>query len=165
MASMGYDLVRVHWSDGVRKVLQIMAERKDGKEITVDDCTEISHTVSALLDVEDPITAAYNLEVSSPGIDRPLTRFKDFSQYEGYEVKIEMGVPQQGRKRFKGKLAGVQGENTVKIMVDGQEFALPYSEMSSAKLVLTDELMRQFLKARETKQSEPSNSLSTGDLL
>jgi ribosome maturation factor RimP len=149
LEAMGYDLVRVHWTDGVRKVLQIMAERKDGKEITVEDCTEISHTVSALLDVEAPISAAYNLEISSPGIDRPLTRLKDFENHLGDEVKIEMAIPQQGRKRFRGVLQSVMENQRVQLLVDGVVYTLPLSEMASAKLVLTDALMKRYLAAEK----------------
>lgn len=149
MLAMGYELVRVYWSDGVRKTLQIMAERTDGKEITVEDCTEISHTVSALLDVEDPISVAYHLEVSSPGIDRPLTRIRDFEAYTGHEVKIEMAIPQQGRKRYRGVLQGVEAESGIRLLCDGQLYTLPYHEMSSAKLVLTDELIKKHMKRSE----------------
>lgn len=147
--AMGYDLVRVHWTDGSNRTLQIMVERKDGKEITVDDCAEISHTVSALLDVEDPIDAAYRLEVSSPGIDRPLTKMEHFAAYIGDEVKIEMAVPQQGRKRFRGVLLGAEGE-TVRLSVDTEEHALSYADMQSAKLVLTDALVKRAMKKQET---------------
>ncbi len=154
--AMGYSLVRVQWQDGATRSLQIMIERRDGREIAVEDCTEVSHTVSALLDVEDPIDAAYNLEVSSPGIDRPLTKMEHFKEYAGEEAKIEMAVPQAGRKRFRGTLSGTEGE-LVKVLVDGTEYSLPYAEMQSAKLVLTDALMKKALK----KQTD-SSSLTQG---
>jgi len=108
----------------------------------VDDCAEISHVVSALLDVEDPITEAYSLEVSSPGIDRPLTRLKDFERFAGFEAKMELRRPHEGRKRFRGRLAGVREGGLVAIRLDdGSEPALPFDEISSAKLILTDELI------------------------
>ena len=126
----------------VNATLQIMAERVDGQPMTVDDCAEISHVVSALLDVEDPITEAYSLEVSSPGIDRPLTRLKDFERFAGFEAKMELRRPHEGRKRFRGRLAGVREGGLVAIRLDdGSEPALPFDEISSAKLILTDELI------------------------
>jgi ribosome maturation factor RimP len=149
--SMGYELVRVYWTDGANRTLQIMAERKDGKEITVDDCAEISHTVSALLDVDDPIDVAYRLEVSSPGIDRPLTKLEHFAAAVSDEVKIEMALSQKGRKRFRGVIVGVEGE-MVRVNVDTEEYVLPFADMQSAKLVLTDALVKKVMKAREAKQ-------------
>lgn len=148
LEAMGYELVRIYWADGANRTLQIMAERKDGKEITVDDCAEISHTVSALLDVEDPIDVAYRLEVSSPGIDRPLTKIPHFEAYIGDEVKIEMAIPQQNRKRFRGNLLAVEGQD-IRLKVDADEFLLPYGDMQSAKLVLTDALIKRAMKKQE----------------
>ena len=138
--AMGYELVRVHHTGGMRPVLQIMVERTDGASMTVDDCAAISRTVSALLDVEDPIAGEYTLEVSSPGIDRPLTRLKDFSRFSGYEARIELAAPVDGRKRFKGRLLGVAGED-VRIAVEDGEYALPFRRIQKAKLVLTDDLV------------------------
>ena len=134
---MGYELVRVRLMGGKSATLQIMAEKPDGG-IEVDDCADISNAVSAVLDVEDPITDAYTLEVSSPGIDRPLTRLKDFEEFEGYE----------GRKRFKGVLAGVEG-GEVLINLDEGTVGLQFDWLADAKLVLTDELIRDMLKARK----------------
>lgn len=142
LEAMGYGLVRVHWQEGGDRTLQIMIERRDGREIGVEDCAEVSHTVSALLDVEDPIEGAYRLEVSSPGIDRPLTKLEHFAQHVGDEVKIEMAIPQQGRKRFRGVILGVEGDS-VRIRVDNLEHGLPYAEMQSARLVLTDALLKK----------------------
>ncbi|MDA7827361.1 ribosome maturation factor RimP, partial [Rhodobacteraceae bacterium] len=105
---MGFELVRIRLMGGETKTLQIMADKPEGG-IEVDDCGDISTAVSAILDVEDPISDAYDLEVSSPGIDRPLTRLKDFETYEGYEVKLETAEMIEGRRRFKGELAGVEG--------------------------------------------------------
>lgn len=143
LEAMGYRLVRIHWQDGGRRTLQIMAERLDEAEITVEDCTEISHMVSALLDVEDPISGAYDLEVSSPGVDRPLVSARDFTDYAGYVAKIEMHLPVEGRKRFKGTLKGIDTNETVTIEVDSRDWLLPLKDMHSAKLVMTDALLKE----------------------
>jgi ribosome maturation factor RimP len=141
LTAMGYDLVRVQ-VDGKRQArLQIMAERHDGSGMGVEDCAALSRHISALLDVEDPIEGAYTLEVSSPGIDRPLTRFGDFSRFAGYEARIESRLPIDGRRRFRGRLAGVREESVV-IDVDGTEVAIPFDDIERAKLVLTDALLR-----------------------
>lgn len=118
-----------------------MAERADGAAMTVDDCADISHAVSALLDVEDPIAGPYTLEVSSPGIDRPLTRLKDFERFAGFEAKLESRFAVDGRKRFKGLLRGVEGEE---ILLDTEQgpARVPFDNVLRAKLVLTDELIR-----------------------
>lgn len=149
---MGYELVRVRLMGGTTKTLQIMAERPEGG-IEVDECAEISTAVSAVLDVEDPIEDAYTLEVSSPGVDRPLTRLKDFAVWEGYEARIETTEPIDGRRRFKGILAGVEdGEVLIEIdSADGRPvtIGLNFDWLSDAKLVLTDELIREMLRARK----------------
>jgi len=138
--ALGYVRVRVTLAGNTRKVLQMMAEPKDGRVMSVEDSTRVSRAVSAILDVEDPISGAYSLEVSSPGIDRPLTRPKDFDRYAGHEAKIETHEPIEGRKRFKGILKGVADEN-VKIDSEGAELALPLNQIAKAKLVLTDALI------------------------
>lgn len=140
LEDMGYDLVRVQLSGGSRPVLQVMAERADGRAMTVDHCTEISHGLSALLDAEDPIAGAYTLEVSSPGIDRPLTRPRDFERFAGFEARIETRGAVAGRRRFKGKLLGLAG-GMVLIGVAGETMRLPLEDIAKARLVLTDELM------------------------
>jgi len=144
---MGYALVRVRLMGGKTHTLQIMAE-KPGSAIEVDDCAEISNAVSAVLDVEDPITDTYTLEVSSPGIDRPLTRLSHFEEYEGYEAKLETSELIDGRKRFKGVLAGVE-DDEVLINIDEGTVGLKFDWLSDAKLVLTDELIKEMLKARK----------------
>ena len=144
---MGFELVRVRLMGGKTNTLQIMAERPTGG-IEVDECGEISNAVSAVLDVEDPITDQYILEVSSPGIDRPLTRLKDFEAFEGYEAKLETVENIDGRRRFKGVLAGVE-DNDVLINVTEGTIGLPFDWLADAKLVLTDELIRDMLKARK----------------
>ena len=148
--ALGYELVRVTLAGNTRKVLQIMAEPKDGRVMSVEDCARVSRAVSAILDVEDPISGAYSLEVSSPGIDRPLTRPKDFDRYAGHEAKIETHEPIEGRKRFKGILKGVANEN-VKIDSEGAELALPLNQIAKAKLVLTDALIAAHEAAAEAE--------------
>ena len=138
---MGYELVRVQLQGRQNPVLQVMAERKDGAGMTVEDCADISRQISALLDVDDPIESAYSLEVSSPGIDRPLTRPKDFETYAGFEAKLETNEPLEGRKRFRGKLLGLDEHGCVKLVADGAEWAVPLTIVKGAKLVLTDELI------------------------
>jgi ribosome maturation factor RimP len=140
LVAMGYRVVRVAITGGRRATLQIMAERVDGKAMTVEDCADISRTVSALLDVADPIATAYTLEVSSPGIDRPLVRREDFARFAGFEAKIELTSPVEGRRRFRGKLLGVEGDD-VRVLVDAAPVALPLATVVRAKLVLTDELL------------------------
>ncbi|SFN43311.1 ribosome maturation factor RimP [Roseovarius lutimaris] len=144
---LGYELVRVRLMGGKTHTLQIMAERPAGG-IEVDDCAKISTAVSAVLDVEDPITEQYTLEVSSPGIDRPLTRLKDFEAFEGYEAKIETSEMIDGRKRFKGMLAGVEN-NEVLINVEEGTIGLEFDWLADAKLVLTDELIKEMLRQRK----------------
>lgn len=140
LESMGYELVRVQFQGKTRPTLQIMAERSDGAGMTVDDCATISRSLSALLDVEDPIQGGYVLEVSSPGIDRPLTRPKDFQTWAGFEAKLEAIVGVDGRKRFRGRLLGLDGDD-VRIELETGEARVPMSDLKSAKLVLTDELI------------------------
>lgn len=146
---LGYELVRLRLMGGKRNTLQIMAERPEGW-IEVDDCARISRAVSAVLDVEDPIAGEYVLEVSSPGIDRPLTRIKDFERYEGYEVKVETAEAIDGRKRFKGVLAGVQ-DGEVLIEIPEGVIGLDFDLLADAKLVLTDELIAESLAGRKAQ--------------
>lgn len=147
LVAMGYELVRVAMQGGEsRATLQIMAERKDGVAMSVDDCADISRAISALLDVEDPITSAYTLEVSSPGIDRPLVKRADFERFAGFEARIETLQPVAGRKRFRGRLMGIDGEDvrlreTEKASGAEDETLVPFAAISRAKLVLTDELI------------------------
>jgi ribosome maturation factor RimP len=149
---MGYELVRVRLMAGRNKTLQIMADRPEGG-IDVDECGEISTAVSATLDVEDPIEDAYTLEVSSPGIDRPLTRLKDFDVWAGYEAKIETTELIDGRRRFRGTLQGVEdGEVLIEVEAEGQgrvTIGLPFDWLADAKLMLTDDLIRDVLKNRK----------------
>lgn len=144
---MGFDLVRVRLMGSKYHTLQIMAERPEGG-IEVDECAQISTAVSATLDVEDPLTEAYTLEVSSPGIDRPLTMLKHFVTFEGYEAKIETNELIDGRKRFKGILAGVEGTEVL-INVEEGTIGLQFDWLADAKLVLTDELIKEMLRQRK----------------
>ena len=146
LESMGYDLVRVMLQGKTRPTLQIMAERKDGKVMTVEDCAAISRSLSAVLDVEDPIGGSYVLEVSSPGIDRPLVRARDFADWAGFEARLETGLPVDGRKRFKGRLLGIDAEGRVGIATETGEARIPLDGVRSAKLVLTDELIAAVTK-------------------
>ncbi len=151
---MGFELVRVRLQGGKTPLLQIMAERPEGG-IEVDECAQISTALSATLDVEDPILDAYTLEVSSPGIDRPLTRLKDFDTFEGYEAKIETHDMIDGQKRFKGVLAGVEGDEVL-INIEAGTVGLQFDWLADAKLVLTDELIREMLKARKAQGFDES---------
>jgi ribosome maturation factor RimP len=149
---MGFELVRVRLMGGKSKTLQIMAERPDGG-IDVDECAAISTAVSAILDVEDPLEDGYTLEVSSPGIDRPLTRLKDFEAWEGYEAKIETTEMIDGQRRFRGELQGVE-DGEILVEIDGQggekvTIGLQFDWLSDAKLVLTDDLIREMLRQRK----------------
>ncbi|HLF58856.1 MAG TPA: ribosome maturation factor RimP [Alphaproteobacteria bacterium] len=132
--AMGYDVVRVLLTGGPRGVLQVMAERRDGIPMTVDDCAGISRAISALLDVEDPVPGAYTLEVSSPGIDRPLVKERDFERFAGHEARIETKRPIAGRRRFRGRLEGLSPEG-VRIMTEEGPAELPFAEIQKAKLI------------------------------
>jgi ribosome maturation factor RimP len=138
---MGYELVRVQISGKEKPTVQIMADRADGAVFTVEDCTDISHAVGAVLDVADPIKAEWMLEVSSPGIDRPLTRTKDWERYAGHVATVEMLIPIEGRKRFRGIVLGADLDNARLRLDEGPEISLPRDQMRRAKLVLTDELI------------------------
>ena len=140
VVAMGYEVVRVLISGKERPRLQVMAERRDGTAMTVEDCAGISRAISAVLDIEDPIHGAYTLEVSSPGIDRPLVRLADFQRFQGFDARVETGRPIDGRKRFRGRLIGVDGES-VRVRVEGTTYDLPHADIARAKLLLTDELL------------------------
>ena len=155
---LGYRLVRVKVSATEGCTVQIMAERPDGT-MTVEDCETISRALSPVLDVADPIAKAYRLEISSPGIDRPLVRKSDFDRYTGHLTKIEMDVPVDGRKRFRGFLAGTEGDIARLRRDDAAagedaEVRLPIADMSEAKLVLTDELVAQALRREKAAKRE-----------
>ncbi len=153
--AMGFELVRVQVSGSQRPTVQIMAEPASGRAMSVDDCAEISRAVSAVLDVEDPIAGAYSLEVSSPGIDRPLTRRKDYERFLGHEAKVETNAPVDGRKRFKGPIKSVSAD-AVELTVEGAELRIPFAAIHKAKLVLTDALiaLHQAQEQNDTEQEE-----------
>jgi ribosome maturation factor RimP len=148
---MGFEVVRIRLMGGKSNTLQIMVERPNGG-IEVDECALVSTAVSAVLDVEDPLEDPYALEVSSPGIDRPLTRLKDFENWEGYEARVETTEMIDGRRRFRGLLAGVEGDEVLVNIEEGDEtitVGLHFDWLSDAKLILTDELIRDMLRARK----------------
>ena len=139
---MGFEVVRIMTIGVSNPTLQIMIDCKDGRNLVVDDCAAVSRAVSEILDEKDPIKGEYSLEVSSPGLDRPLTKPKHFERFAGYEAKIETDEAVDGRKRFKGKLKGVDGNKIIGlIMEDGKEYKIPFDVIAKAKLVLTDELL------------------------
>ena len=141
LEAMGYRVVRVQQTGGQhRPTLQVMAERRDDAPISVDDCAAISRSVSAILDVADPIASAYTLEVSSPGIDRPLVRPEDYDRFAGFEARIDLSAPLDGRKRFRGRLLGRDGGN-IRLKSETGEVCLPFAGIARAKLVLTDDLL------------------------
>ena len=147
ITGMGYETVRIRRMGGATNTLQIMVQKPDGT-IEIDNCAEISTNLSAVLDVEDPLSDPYTLEISSPGIDRPLTRLKDFDQWQGYVAKIETEQMIDGRRRFKGDLAGIEGDEIL-IAIEEGTIGLKFEWLSDAKLVLTDELIRNVLKGRK----------------
>lgn len=155
LAAMGYDIVRVELSGGERLRLQIMAERRSDGGMSVEDCTQVSRAVAAILDVEDPIESAYTLEVSSPGIDRPLTRLADFDRFAGFEARVETALPIDGRRRFRGRLLGTRGAD-IAMVCDENEIALPFAALQKAKLVLTDELIAASRQADQA--ADPSGA-------
>lgn len=139
---MGYELVRVLVLGRERPTVQVMADRADGSQITVEDCEQISHDVSAAIDVDDPIPGAWTLEVSSAGIDRPLTRVKDWNRFAGHAARVESYVPVNGRKRFAGIVLGADESRARLRLDDGTEVAFHHADIRRAKLVLTDDLIR-----------------------
>ena len=149
LEDMGYAVVRVMMTGQSRPTLQIMAERADGRGMTVDDCADISRVVSALLDVEDPLRGAYTLEISSPGIDRPLVKPHDFARFAGHVAKVETRRPIEGRKRFRGTLVETT-DRGVRMGVEGGEVELPFEAIEKAKLVITDALIAQTMKQAES---------------
>ena len=148
---MGFELVRLRLMSSKEVTLQIMVARPDGF-INVDECADVSTAISALLDVEDPIIDSYSLEVSSPGIDRPLTRIKDFEEFEGYDARLETLELIDGRKRFKGTLAGTNGSE-IMINLDEGTIGLEFEWLAEAKLILTDELIKEMLRQRKINQN------------
>lgn len=149
----GYEIVRLRLMGGGVRRLQIMGETPDG-HMDIDDCTRLSRAISEVLDAADPVSGEYNLEVSTPGIDRPLTRLKDFERHQGYEARLELDRPVDGgRKRFRGVLAGVEGKDVL-IDIEGEEeetAAVPFAWIAEAKLMLNDELMKRGAEERKAR--------------
>ncbi|MFO1129091.1 MAG: ribosome maturation factor RimP [Rhodospirillales bacterium] len=153
--AMGFDLVRAQVLGRQRMRVQIMAERGDGTGMTVDDCALLSRAVSAVLDVDDPITGSYILEVSSPGIDRPLVRIEDYRRFAGFEARLELGRLVDGRKRLQGRLVSA-GADMVRIDVGGVVKEIDFADIRRAKLVLTDDLL-----AAHAKPAAPGDTADT----
>ncbi len=145
LAQMGYDLVRVLVSGRTSPLLQVMAERHDGRPMDVDHCAEISRALSALLEAEDPIAGAYTLEVSSPGLDRPLTKAADYARFAGRVAKIETVRPLDGRRRFQGRLAGGDGE-TVRLDTPDGQVAIALADIVRGRLVVDETVMHEALR-------------------
>ncbi|MGE0256362.1 MAG: ribosome maturation factor RimP [Alphaproteobacteria bacterium] len=152
LAAQGFSLVRVAMQGQSRPVLQIMIDRTDDADVGMDDCVAASRTVSALLDVADPIAGEYRLEVSSPGLDRPLTRATDFARYAGHEARIELRTAIDGQRRFRGRLDGIDGD-VVTLTTEAGPVALPFAGIVRAKLVLTDALLAQPRKPAAGQQA------------
>jgi ribosome maturation factor RimP len=149
----GYEIVRLRLMGGDhQRRLQVMAERPQDGDMNVEDCARLSRAISEIMDAADPLAGEYTLEVSSPGVDRPLTRLKDFAVYEGYEARLELDRVAEGRKRFKGMLAGVE-DDAVAIDLEGEEETaiIPFSWIVEAKLILTDQLMKRGADVRAAR--------------
>jgi ribosome maturation factor RimP len=151
---MGYDLVRVMMRGEQRKTLQIMAERRDQRAMTLDDCEAVSETVSALLDVHDPIKERYALEVSSPGIDRPLIKPQDFARHIGFEAKIDLKELTQNRRHLRGILRAANENDVTVELEEGEIFTAPFTAIHRAKLVLTDDLIAAHLQAQQQIETQ-----------
>lgn len=141
---LGFEVVRIMTIGTKNPTLQIMIERKDRKDLIVDDCATVSRAISEVLDENDPIEGEYSLEVSSPGLDRPLTKAEHFQRFAGYEAKLETVREVDGRKRFKGRVVNIDGQNNVHFEMDGTEYVIPFEDVSKAKLILTDELLDKY---------------------
>lgn len=163
LADLGYERVRIQFSGSARPVLQIMAERTDGRGMTVDDCADISRALSPVLDVADPISSAYRLEISSPGIDRPLTRGKDFSHWAGHEARLETKIPVNDRKRYSGVLKGLT-DDAQHVVIEGDfgQAEIPLALVSKARLVLTDALIQDTLARQAAAGGTSSDAMAEG---
>ena len=161
--AVGYEIVRLRLMGGDRagRTLQIMAERPDG-EMLIEDCTRLSRAISDVVDAADPVAGEYRLEVSSPGIDRPLTRLKDFEAYEGYEAKLELDRLAENRKRFRGILSGTEGQDIL-IDLEGEEETaqIPFAWIIEAKLVLSDQLLKRGADARAARLASETTDTDT----
>ena len=147
---LGYKLVRVMTIGAKNPTLQVMIDRLDGNDITVDDCATVSRALSDVLDEKDPIENQYSLEVSSPGIDRPLTKLQHFVRFVGYEAKIETIQPVENRKRFKGKILAVDDSQNISFDMDGIQYLIAFDNVAKAKILLTDELLQKYADAQDS---------------
>jgi ribosome maturation factor RimP len=158
---MGYRLVRVRLSGNRRKRLQIMAERLSDGQFEIGDCTRLSRAISPMFDLEETIQGEFDLEVSSPGIDRPLMRIEDFERYQGYEAKLETAVMQNGQRRFKGEIAKVSGD-VITLKTIAGPVDLDFAALSDARLVLTDKLIELDLKRAKAAEAAEQKTLDEG---
>lgn len=145
----GYELIRVLTVGAKNPTLQVMIDRKDGKNITVDDCAKVSRALSDMLDDKDPIESQYSLEVSSPGIDRPLTKPEHFKRFAGYEAKVETSCEIEKRKRFKGKIISIDDKGVISFEMDDNVYAIPFADVAKAKILITDALLQEFADAQD----------------
>lgn len=151
---LGYEVVRILSIGETNPTLQVMIEHKNyEEELTVDNCAEVSRAISAALDEKDPIENRYTLEVSSPGLDRPLTKPEHFKRYIGYLIKLETLEPVEKRKRFKGEIKEVAADNTVILEMEGNTYSISFDNIAKAKIIITDELWEQFLKSQKSPQA------------
>jgi ribosome maturation factor RimP len=150
---LGYRIVRVRLSGNRRKRLQLMAERASDGQMGIDDCGRLSRALSPMLDLKDPIAGEYDLEVSSPGIDRPLMRLEDFERFKGHEAKLETTGSADGRRRFKGVVDGVDGDEILLTTPEGERLRFKFASLSEARLVLTDKLIEEDLRRSKAAQA------------
>ena len=162
LSGMGLAVVATRMTEAYkRRTLQIFIEHADGRSVNLDDCAQASGVISALLDVQDPIEERYDLEVGSPGIDRPLVKLADFGRYIGHQARIDLTIPLEGRKRFSGAILAVEGDDVKLRTVDKKEFFLPFNQMATAKLILTDELIKAHAKTAKPEDSEEGIMLAS----
>ncbi|MCR6644951.1 MAG: ribosome maturation factor RimP [Terricaulis sp.] len=159
---MGYRIVRVRLSGNRRKRLQIMAERISDGEMGIADCERLSRAISPIFDLEDPIQGEFDLELSSPGIDRPLMRTEDFERFIGHDAKLEVAIPIEGQRRFRGVISGVAGD-VITLAGERGEFSLQFSQLSDARLVLTDRLIELDLKRAKAAEAAEQKNLNEGN--
>ncbi len=145
ISELGYETVRIMTIGQTNPTLQIMIDKLDGSDIVVEDCAKVSRKVSEVLDEKDPIKDQYNLEVSSPGLDRPLTKPEHFARFAGYEAKVETDELIENRKRFKGKILDINDSENIRFEMDGTEYEIPFAAVSKAKIVITDELLQKYV--------------------
>jgi ribosome maturation factor RimP len=160
-SELGFRIVRVRVSGNRRKRLQIMAERVSDGEMGIDDCSRLSRALSPVFDLEDPIQGEYDLEISSPGIDRPLMRVEDFERFKGHLAKLETAAMQNGQRRFKGTITSIEGDVIVLATEQG-EVRLPFGSLSDARLVLTDKLIEEDLKRAKAAEAAEQKTIDEG---